>query len=284
MSQSSFYNVRSEALIAMFIQLGYSVDNIDIDFDGDFRKKFTSSLESFEIDERDIQLRLNDNSIYDNLPEGLFHQSKGNQHNQSYKNYIDEHNRFKNEAKNARRFFNPLDQTFLFAKSDALLRKEMVLQDLIADETAFLLKFWGLENYKENKYISVFVKQLYKRENIQFKIDDIALLIGNILQCIVKKETDFVALVDKNETKEEWLLGFNTCLETENSEAVLKWTFIIENTNAANIESYFMKKDVYEILQLTERFFVPVDVITAYEFEMPELKQLGEAYIGISTL
>ena len=284
MSQSSLYNVRSEALIAMFIQLGYSVDNLDIDFDGDFRKKFTSSLERFEIDESVIQLKLNDNSIYDNLPEGLFHQSKGNQHNQSYKNYIDEHNRFKNEAKNARRFFNPLDQAFLFAKSDALLRKEMVLQDLMADETAFLLKFWGLEHYKDNVYISAFVKQLYKRENVQSRIDEIALLTGTILQCRVKTETDFVQWTEETTTGEDWLLGFNTCLQAESSETVLQWTFIIENTNPANIESYFMKRDVYEILQLTNRFYVPVDVIIAYEFELPELKQLDEAYIGISTL
>lgn len=284
MSQSSFYNVRSEALITTFIQLGYSVDNMDIDFNGDFRKKFTGSLESFEIDEREIRLQLNDNSIYDNLPEGLFHQSKGNQHNQSYKNYIDEHNRFKNEAKNARRFFNPLDQAFLFAKSDALLRKEMVLQDLMADETAFLLKFWGLEHYKDNVYISAFVKQLYKRENVQSRIDEIALLTGTILQYRVKTETDFVQWTEKTITGEDWLLGFNTCLEAENSETILQWTFIIERTNPANIESYFMKRDVYEILQLINRFFVPVDVITTYEFELPELKQLDEAYIGISTL
>ncbi|MDA3613690.1 hypothetical protein [Polluticaenibacter yanchengensis] len=284
MSQSSFYYVRSEALITTFIQLGYSVDNMDIDFNGDFRKKFTGSLESFEIDESEIRLQLNDNSIYDNLPEGLFHQSKGNQHNQSYKNYIDEHNRFKNEAKNARRFFNPLDQAFLFAKSDALLRKEMVLQDLMADETAFLLKFWGLEHYKDNVYISAFVKQLYKRENVQSRIDEIALLTGTILQCKVKTETDFVQWTKETITEEDWLLGFNTCLEAENSETILQWTFIIENTNPANIESYFMKRDVYEILQLINRFFVPVDVITTYEFELPELKQLDEAYIGISTL
>ncbi len=284
MSIYNCYHLRSDALLSMLIQLGFPAENIDVNFNGDFRKRYTSGLESIEVDGQFAHLILNENSIYDQLPEGLFHQSKGNAHNQSANSYIEEHKRYKQEAKAARKFFNPLDQILLLAKADARLKKESVLQDLMEDETAFLAKLWRLESYSNNKYLSAFLPFLYNIEMYKARPNEIANCMAQLLNCKVVWQRNYVRIAEVPSEPEELLLGFNTCLEADDSESMLQWNFVFSEIELAQIDDFFSNKDTAKILQLIERFFIPIDVLINYEFEIPELQQIDKAILGITTL
>lgn len=284
MSLSNCYHLRSDALLAMLIQLGFPAEAIDVDFNGDFRKRYTSGLESIEVDERFVHLVLNENSIYDQLPEGLFHQSRGNSANQSANSYIDEHKRYKREAKAARKFFNPLDQVLLLAKADARLKKESVLQDLMEDETAFLSKLWHLEPYRDNKYLPALLPLLHSNESYKGRPQRIADCMAALLNCKVVVRNTYARIAEQQAAPEALFLGVNTCLEADDSESMLQWNFVFSEIELEQVDDFFAKDDLYQLLQLIERFFIPIDVLVHYEFEVPELQQVDRAILGISTL
>lgn len=284
MSLYNCYHLRSDALLATLIQLGFSAEQIGIDFNGDFRKKYTSGLESIEFDNQFAHLVLNENSIYDQLPEGLFHQSRGNAQNQSATSYIEEHKRYKSEAKAARKFFNPLDHVLLMAKADARLKKESVLQDLLQDETTFLAKLWRLEKYSNNRYLASFLPLLQISEKYKAQLPAIAALVGEILNCKVQYKKRYALQIDHTNVEEELLLGFNTCLEADDNESALQWCFVFSDIEMDVIVDFFDNGDVMQILNLIEQFFIPIDVLVQYEFEVPELQEIGNAILGVTTI
>lgn len=284
MSLSNCYHLRSDALLAMLIQLGFPAEAIDMDFNGDFRKRYTSGLESIAFEASAVHLVLNENSIYDQLPEGLFHQSRGNSANQSANSYIDEHKRYKREAKAARKFFNPLDQVLLLAKTDARLKKESVLLDLMADKKAFLSTLWGLEAYRNNKYLSDFLLLLHHSDRYKAQAHSIADCMANLLKCKVAFKRKDERVAERSVGKSEWILGLNTCLAGCESEGIVQWQFVFSEMKQEQIEDFFANGDVAQLLRLMERFFVPIDVLVNYEFEVPELQQIDRAILGITTL
>ncbi len=284
MNLSNCYHLRSDALLAMLIQLGFPAEQVDIDFNGDFKKRYTSGLEAIRIEDKSVHMALNECSIYHQLPEGLFHQSRGNQANQHAKNYIDEHQRYKQEAKLAIKFFNPLDQVLLLARADARLKKESVLQDLMKEDTAFLARFWGLDQYSNNRYLSSLLPLLYHKETYQARPHKLAEIIGSILNCKVLYRLSRVSVAEVIATDASWLLGINTCLATNDNESMRQWTFVLKDIGVDLIEEFFTNKDVAQLLDLLVQFFVPIDIQVDYEFDIPELQELDHAVLGISTL
>lgn len=288
MSQNNCYNLKPEALLAALIQSGFSADDMDMELLGDFKKKYRGSVDSLEIEERSVYIELNEKGIYNQLPEGLFHQSRGNSHNQSYKNYIDEHNRYKQEANQARKFFNPLDETLLFAKADALLRKDSTVQALLKDATPFLLRLWHLEAFKENAYLKDFLPLLHQVDYLKGRPDRIAGVLQRLLQCKVTVSVTIDPVSTGIELDEclnqQALLGINTSLQAQGCEDMLHWYFVIESNDWSQIERYAGSHDVAELLELMTYFFVPLDVIERYEFLNPEPNVLEQTFVGVSTL
>ena len=98
----------SEAVCAELLQK-VSFDNIKTSQAGSFKKSFSNDIEKFELEEyrdsAEFKITLNRDGIYDLLPEGLFHQTLGGKKIRTVLEAVTENKRFKDEEKNARKFF-----------------------------------------------------------------------------------------------------------------------------------------------------------------------------------
>ncbi|MBK7098625.1 MAG: hypothetical protein IPH58_10065 [Sphingobacteriales bacterium] len=105
---------RSEAVCASLLEAGISIEQIKTSQKGAFRKSYGGDIEKISIadykDQYNIDIALNRDSIYDKLPEGLFHQTKGGRYVKTVKDAVDEHKMFREEERYARRFFAPIEQ------------------------------------------------------------------------------------------------------------------------------------------------------------------------------
>ncbi|MCH5720992.1 hypothetical protein [Niabella hibiscisoli] len=104
----------AEAVFASLEEAGHGASDIKAFNKGGFKKGFSNDVEQVLIEESgnrvSFEMALNRDGIYDLLPEGLFHQSKGNTRVNSVQDAVEEHKQFKEEEKLARKFFTPLEQ------------------------------------------------------------------------------------------------------------------------------------------------------------------------------
>ncbi|MDR3339933.1 MAG: type VI secretion system baseplate subunit TssG [Candidatus Symbiothrix sp.] len=102
---------RSEVFAAGLIEKGYDSDLIQIVRQGGSRRNFSKDIESVDIHfseydfENYLQIKINKESIYDILPEGIFHQSIHKRFNKDKEDIIDEIKQHRLEELYARKFF-----------------------------------------------------------------------------------------------------------------------------------------------------------------------------------
>jgi len=106
---------RAEALAAGWIEDGYDGDKIQIIRQGGAKRGFSKDIEEIglffsEQDLKDyLQIKTNRDSIYDTLPEGIFHQSAHKKFNRDKEEIIDEIKQHRLKEFYARKFFQAFE-------------------------------------------------------------------------------------------------------------------------------------------------------------------------------
>ena len=75
-----YYLLKAEALCAELMANGVSFDDLIVRFQGAFRKSYRNDIEELSAAKDgsgQIIIKINRDSLYDKLPEGLFHQTRG---------------------------------------------------------------------------------------------------------------------------------------------------------------------------------------------------------------
>jgi len=93
-------------------------------------------------DNDNIQLNLSRNGLYDSLPEGLFHA-----HEESKKNlsFSAKRKRYKDEEKDARRFFSPIESEFFNQRLNIEANERDILSNFYDLKDDFLIDFWKID-------------------------------------------------------------------------------------------------------------------------------------------
>jgi hypothetical protein len=143
------YDIRAEALVGQVLQQA-GVGNLVAINDGRFFREYRKDL--YVVDRIEdswkqqlLQLHLSRTGLYDMLPEGLFHQPVGESNrNDSASTMAAYSRRDKKKEASARKFFQPLENSFFWQRVQLEKEEEQLLAGIDSGLLAgYFFHFWG---------------------------------------------------------------------------------------------------------------------------------------------
>lgn len=265
------FDIRVEVLVADLIDSGMKDTEFILQPVSIFKRRFGKDIHQAKVnydkqDHENILIELTRDSIYDQLPEGMFHQPRDRKH---YKNTADMVHSVKvqrQEENAARQFFLPMENELFHLRSyleRAEKRLFYELENNISND--FLIDFWNLNRYKNFDTIALLVRFMPILYRLTANLEYVKLCYEMLL-----KQTVNIQIVYKNVkdqvSDQNWKLG----------SEFLSYTTIIGNEVMADLPVYeihigpladedlvgFMPHgNQYKYLQLLNSYFLPV----AYE-------------------
>ncbi|MCF3111505.1 hypothetical protein LL912_22150 [Niabella sp. CC-SYL272] len=221
-----------------------------------------------------FEMMLNRDGIYDKLPEGLFHQTKGNSRVRTVQDAVDEHKRFREEERQARSFFAPLEQllfryqVFVEAEEREAL---FTLQSGRRDPAWF--RFW---NFNESLPEEEAGRMLQLMPYLHFIKGDAAsteAALGHILSKKVvlrQEERRNTVAMQHPAILTETHMGMDSVLGHNTLEFFPCWIFTIEGTSNEEMQPFVKQPNKMTILQKFEDLFIPFEMDVQFEFEIRE--------------
>jgi hypothetical protein len=143
------YDIRAEALMGQVVQQAGAGDIVAIN-DGRFFREYRKDLYAVDRIEDSwkqqlLQLHLSRTGLYDLLPEGLFHQSVGeNNRNDAATAMAAYSRRDKKKEGAARKFFQPVENSFFWQRVQLEREEEQLLAGIDSGMlTDYFFRFWG---------------------------------------------------------------------------------------------------------------------------------------------
>ncbi|WP_187696453.1 type VI secretion system baseplate subunit TssG [Xanthovirga aplysinae] len=149
--QEQDFDLRVEVLIANMLEEGMDPEEILFSFEGAFNRSYSNDLLDFELVYNEFEktdnivLRLSRDGLYHGLPEAMFHQAQdplSKKTSQWAKDYI----KRKKEEKNAKKFFAPFENEFLWQRVFQEQEERRILKELNSTKISdFTRNFWDIE-------------------------------------------------------------------------------------------------------------------------------------------
>jgi hypothetical protein len=269
-----FTLLKAEALGAEILDNGFPFDNLILRPIGSFQRSFRPDIlnnEQKDPQEEQVEISINRDGIYDRLPEGLFHQTRGNSKTSNVGSMVDEHRRFREEEKHARKFFQPLEQEFyryaiMVEQEERKLGKGMYEGSL---EKLFF-EFWDisldLPPEPASRLIRILPWLSRIKGNLQLTATALQLVLGKPVRA-EEKQLPSAFTTERTASLGEIELGVDTVIGTGYTDFSVSWIFSIQELNVAEITNYPDNKPYGRLLKRFEELIIPVAVDVAFEFE-----------------
>jgi hypothetical protein len=268
--------LKAEAFCAEMIANGLSFNEIRLIYNSNFKKSYRNEIDSVRFDfneetnKDELELVINRDGIYDRLPEGLFHQSKGNSKTSSTAQMTEEHRRFKEEEKLARKFFQPLEQE-LFRYSTMVEQEEINLAFgiLNGDLKNELSDFWDIPEGLPSDPVKKLVQIMPWIKKIKGEIEQTAKALELILNKPVRyDQMDSFDHKLPAQAKGNCLfeLGIDTVLGNCFWEQSITWIFYIENISKKEIAAYRPNGAYGKLLKHFEEILIPLQIDIIFDY------------------
>ena len=269
-----FALLKAEALGAEILDNGFSFDNLVLRPAGSFQRSFRPDFlitEQKDPQEEQVEIVINRDGIYDRLPEGLFHQTKGNSKTSTVGTMVEEYRRFRDEEKNARRFFQPLEQEFyryaiMVEQEERKLGKGMYEGSL---EKLFF-RFWDMSTdlpaEPASRLIRIMPWASRIKGNLQLTAKALELVLGKPVTANEKHTPDTFE-IERAVCLGDAELGVDTVIGTEYTDFSVSWIFSIQEVSAAEITNYPEHEPYGKLLKRFEELLIPVAVDTVFQYE-----------------
>lgn len=262
--------LKAEVFCAELMANGFAFDDIRLFCNSNFRKSFRNEIDEVKFDLNDetnreeLQLTINKDGIYDRLPEGLFHQSKGNSKTSSTAQMTEEHRRFKDEERMARKFFQPLEQE-LFRYAAFVEQEEVNLSFgiLNGDLKSELSGFWGIPKGLPEEPVKRLVQLMPWAKMIKGNAGQTAKALEFILEkpvVLTVKENSLQQVAHNESGSGLFELGIDTVLGNRFYEPSLCWVFNIESITRKEVEAYRPIGAYGKLLKQFEEIFIPLQI------------------------
>lgn len=277
-----YHLLKAEALCAELMSNGLSFDDFIIRFAGAFRKSFRNDIEKVVPAAGDgpLFIEINRDSLYDKLPEGLFHQTRGGSRTGSLSGMLGEHRRFREEEKQARKFFQPLEQELFRYAVDAEVEERKLLSGLLNGRLSKgFYEFWNVESGLPQEAAAVLVLVMPWIAQIKGDMRLTAKALSMMLARPVHCEQCFVE--EQEEEGAAFCLGADTMLSTDTvcgshfCEPCEQWVFTISDLAPEEAETFTAGNAYGRFLRRFEELFIPLDVDLKLAYHCRELP--GEA-------
>jgi hypothetical protein len=292
---------RAEVLAAGFMEEGYDPDRIRIVRQGGAKRGFSKDIEDVEahFSEYDLKdylhIQTNRDSIYDSLPEGIFHQSARKKLNRDKEEILEEIKRHRMEEIYARKFFHVFemesDHTLVMAY---LYEKQYDKKISNSNYTDVFILYWPILKILKPEQRVLFMHIIPYLHRIRNSNDEIEKSMSALLEVPVRIEP--VKLPAKNadsffESKlGESRLGVDLVLGNTFDDGQHDIKVTVGPLSAKKME-YFLEPSVGNtILDFLCKLFLPGDAFVVKDFEVfPEDAAFilsddnVNTYLGINT-
>ncbi len=235
-----------------------------------------------------IELKLSRDGLYDSLPEGLFHSTNLGKK----KNYATVRKIYKQEEKDARLFFTPLENEFFYQKKEIEKNERKLLYELSNLKDDFLIDFWNIEKNIPKEYALRLIKLLPYSHKISGDFELTRLSLEQILGVKVafkKKLKNNLINKDKTSNKRANKLGVDMVLNSNEKQVFHPYLEAkIGPINGSDIDNYLTKEGVLVFIKKFFDYFLPfeIEVVTKLIVENKEgfeLNNTNQPVMGIST-
>lgn len=236
-------------------------------------------------DNDNIQLNLSRNGLYDSLPEGLFHAHEESQKNLSFSA---KRKRYKDEEKDARRFFSPIESEFFNQRLNIEANERNILSNFYDLEDDFLIDFWKIDKVIPKKYALKLIKLLPYCFKISGDLELTRLSLENILNYNVEFNLKYSSHLKTN-TETELKLGVNLITEAEETELLQPYLEVkIGPINPSEIDDFIGNKGVQEFLNAFYSYFIPLELEVTTKYIVAKtnnfiLNEHKSSSLGLST-
>ncbi|MGE9312444.1 hypothetical protein ACLOAU_12390 [Niabella sp. CJ426] len=263
----------AEVIFASLTEAGHAANNIKALNKGGFKKGFSNDVEQVFIEEAgsgtSFEMILNRDGIYDLLPEGLFHQSKGNTRVSSVQDAVEEHKQFKEEEKLARRFFTPLEQLLFLYRAGAEAAERGALYNIQNGQlNESFYHFWNIDVKLPEGPAGRLLRLMPYADSIKSDIDATAAALSYVLQSKVTLKASLIpdTYLLQQENLSEQYLGVNATIGNTIGEWLTNWTCTISDIPDKDLALYV---EGGALKKITDRFieiFVPVEIDVLLDF------------------
>ena len=285
--------LRGEAFIAALLSQGYSFERLTTDRTGSFTKSYRKDVEDVKhktdnLDNPYLEVKLNRDSIYDRLPEGLFHQPRSHgSAAAAVQQMVGEYKRFREEEKAARKFFQPLEHELIRWAVLVEQEERNMLWGLLSGNLSIgFSKFWGLEEGLPADASSVLVRIMPWAHLIKGD----GPLCAKALSMMLNKEVTVADRVVRAHYKE----GTSFCLGSSElgttsvtgasfEEPGLSWVFTIKEMTGDEMASFIGDGAYGRLLQQFIDIFIPLEIDAVFEYEVEsKVNETAESILGYS--
>jgi hypothetical protein len=292
-------DLKLEFILGELMESGLDPDEVVINALGIFRRRYGKDIAAGEIREyrtnkrQYLNIDINRNGIYDQLPKGLFHQPQNRNNNVSPAQAIEEYKLQNQIEKDSRLFFLPFEQELyrLLLLLESEERKSIFdIQNVFRSQV--FIDFWNIPGLFNERQTCNLLYLIPLSSNIvgNFRLTKLCLesILNDRFEIIESKpsihtvsETGFAELNSVN-------LGVNFTIGENFHEVSSGLDVYIHPTKAEDIISYLEGGEKLKILQFMFDYFLPFDcdvtthIVSDEKFEFRE--ESSYSRLGINTM
>lgn len=291
------FDLKAEIIFNALLDSDIDDSNIVIKNNSIFFRNFRKDRMdiSFDTLNKDIvNFEISRDGFYDILPESIIH----NYRNRSTgSDAVEEFKNRKKEEKEARHFFNPLENEFFRSRHLIESFESDFFSNLNSNKIADIIRIILAvdDSIPDKLMVKLFYALLKQNQNNDQSIDTIVIILENILQEKVHYTASNIKLdysYDVNATKSDLQLGVNSTLESSEKIYLKKYNFIIGPLKDSENLKYFFKNQSMEMFITTFfNLFLPFQIQFSFDIKLNDTdeKFIMEEYsyksrLGISTL
>ncbi|WP_445722673.1 hypothetical protein [Flavobacterium sp.] len=291
------FDLRVELLLESLLKNNVDDLNIVLKTKGLFYRKFSKDkmhLSNDSIDKEILNIEISRDGFYDVLPESISHNFRNSNHSNDV---VAEFKARRREEKDARHFFNPIENELFRFRHSIEKNESEFFSNLSANGIVDIIKTILVfkENIPDELVVKMFYAVLQQKDNANQNISSIVTTLEQILEEKITYKTENIkleSLVDNVEKSNDFIMGINTTLESNEEIYLKKYIFTIGPLkNSENLNLYFKNEVMDSFLNNFFNLFLPFHV--QFDFELilnkeDELFSMDDkqykSRLGISTL
>ena len=292
------FDLKTELLIEALFENNIVDDfNVVIKPNGLFYRKFSKDKMNIALDPNNsdvLNIDISRDGFYDILPESFTHNFR---HSGSTTNPVEEFKIRKKEEKEARHFFNPIENELFRFRHSIEKNESAFFLNLRANGLVDIIKSILVfeKNIPDTLVVKMFYALLQQKENANQNIEEIILILEEILEEKVTFTSSNIKLEnvnDVNEVEKDFIMGINTTLESNQEIYLKKYNFIIGPLrNSDQLNNYFENQTMHSFLNSFFNLFLPFHVQYTFEILLKKKDQKFsmedseyKSRLGISTI
>lgn len=291
------FDVKVEVLFEALLKQRSLDENIVIKNNGLFYRKYSKDIRNVTTDINDsniLNIDVSRDGIYDVLPESITHNYRGNDEREDP---VQEFKKRKKEEKEARHFYNPIENEFFRFRHDIEAYESTFFSSISTNGIADIIRIiLGVEDeIPDVLVVKLFYAFMKHKSSGNQNMDQICGILETILQEKISYTTSNIKLdhvYDVAEENNDMIMGINTTLASSEKIFLKKYDFNVGPLiNPENLPYYFNGQVLVAFLNTFFNLFIPFHAQFSFEVHLNKDDEMFsmddtiyKSRLGISTV